>query len=73
MNGVYIGFTDLDPEVTNKIKSSEADIEYLKQEIDVLRHIINIVKGISRENIDHEFKKVREEVRGSFKEMLQYI
>lgn len=67
-----VGLSELDPELLGKIRGYDEDINDLKTEMESTRRLIMDVKGLTKESIDKEFKKTRDEIKMSGKEILIY-
>ena len=67
-----VGLSELDPELLGKIRGYDEDINDLKTEMEITRRLIMDVKGLTKESIDKEFKKTRDEIKMSGKEILIY-
>ncbi len=67
-----VGLSELDPELLGKIRGYDEDINDLKTEMESTRRLIMDVKGLTKETIDMEFKKTRDEIKMSGKEILIY-
>lgn len=68
-----VSLNDLDPELANIIRGFTTDLEDLKIDMEAIRAIIQVVKGLSTEKITQDFKRVREENRQSGSEIVGYI
>jgi hypothetical protein len=67
-----VGFNELDPELSNAIKNMMADIEESKKEIEAVRLIVKSVMGFSKEEVEREIKRSREEARAGCREIVKY-
>jgi len=56
-----VTMSDLEPELSQKIRGFEDEIRTLKTETEVVRKLINDIKGLTKENVEYEIKKTRDE------------
>ena len=70
--GAFVSMSELDPELQSKIRGYDEDINDMKNEVQSIRGIVNSIKGLNKDKIDSDFKKIREEIKASCREILNY-
>jgi len=68
-----VTFLDFDPELQQKLRGLDSDMEDVKKDLQAVRYMLAHQKEAKVEKIEDQVKKVREEVKDSLKEMLAYI